>query len=63
MGWKINFFSNDSLEGMNEVTAVVNFSFKKTEEILSESYKAKQKRLCKMAASLKMLQKIYVNFP
>ena len=62
MGWRLSF-PEDSREGGFEVVAEVDFEFGKAQQQLQESFVAKNKKMGRVFASMKMLKKIYINFP
>lgn len=43
--------------------AQVGFNFKKLHKEVTESFKAKQKKIGRIVSSFKMLKKIYLSFP
>ena len=45
------------------MVAEVDFEFGKAKQQLQESFVAKNKKMGRVFASMKMLKKIYINFP
>jgi hypothetical protein len=62
MGWRLSFIDRSG-EGGFEVVAEVDFEFGKAKQQLQESFVAKNKKMGRVFASMKMLKKIYINFP
>lgn len=63
MGWKLSFHETLTKENLFDVTAEVDFSFKKSKKIISESHSDRKKKFGRWVTSFKILKRIYICFP